>query len=511
MSGLQVDGERWLISLARGAEFIETLVEGIIVVDDKGVVVDCNKAAGEILLVETNDLLGANIFEPQLGNTYEDGSPIPLSENPFMVTLQTGEACHDVTIGVDLPSARRWLRTETTPLTLKGSGRGALIAFADITPQVWMERNYQFFLYMNQIVIGANSVPKFFESLCTGFVEVARCDLASISFDDFDHPGAIETLYAAGATDFLYEGMGSWLAREEDGLGPTGTAMRTRVTQVANLLDTYPGYEPWRERAQKFGFKSLVAVPFTFGQRTGVLTLTSSHSHAFDELALRGLDAVAREIEFGISHLGAVEKLAKALDGTLAVLAEMTESRDPYTEGHQIHVGSLGAAIATHLGLDATMIELIRQSGEVHDVGKIAVPAEILTRPGRLGFHEFELVKTHTTLGADILSKASLPWPLAEVALQHHERMDGSGYPNGLLGSEIIQPAKIIAVADVVEAMTRHRPYRAGLGIDKALDEVSRGAGTSYDADVVKACLAVFAAGFTFESPDELDSPLRVD
>jgi HD-GYP domain-containing protein (c-di-GMP phosphodiesterase class II) len=146
------------------------------------------------------------------------------------------------------------------------------------------------------------------------------------------------------------------------------------------------------------------------------------------------------------------------------------------------------------------LITLIRQSGEVHDLGKVAIPSEILNKPGRLSALEFEIVKGHTTVGFEILSKASLPWPIAEVALQHHERLDGSGYPNGLRANEIIQPALIIAVADVVDAMTQHRPYRPGHGLDAALSEVGSGAGKLYDSDVVEACLAVFKNGFTFES-----------
>jgi HD-GYP domain-containing protein (c-di-GMP phosphodiesterase class II) len=170
-------------------------------------------------------------------------------------------------------------------------------------------------------------------------------------------------------------------------------------------------------------------------------------------------------------------------------------------------------AIATQYGLDIKMIELIRQSGDVHDIGKIAVPSEILTKPSRLSPLEFEMVKLHTVVGYEILSKASLPWPIAEVALQHHERLDGSGYPYGIPGGEIILPARIIAVADVVEAMTQHRPYRPGLGLDKALAEVSAGAGTLFDADVVESCIAVFEAGFTFANPSSsrASDPSKID
>jgi len=234
-----------------------------------------------------------------------------------------------------------------------------------------------------------------------------------------------------------------------------------------------------------------------------VLAIYDHNSFSFDEMTVRGLEGIAREAEFGISHLRSTRHLATALNGTLAALGQMTEIRDPYTAGHQHQVGSLGsnlaAAIATEYNLDKTMIELIRQSGEVHDIGKIAIPSEILTKPGRLSTAEFEIIKSHPRVGYDILSRASLPWPIAEVALQHHERMDGSGYPNGLLGDEIILPARIIAVADVAEAMIHHRPYRPGLGIDKALAELAEGAGVRYDAGVVECCLAAFEAGFTFE------------
>jgi HD-GYP domain-containing protein (c-di-GMP phosphodiesterase class II) len=184
----------------------------------------------------------------------------------------------------------------------------------------------------------------------------------------------------------------------------------------------------------------------------------------------------------------------------------MTEARDPYTEGDQRRVGALAVAIARELGLSAKEIDLIRQSSNVHDVGKISVPAENLTRPGKLSRLEFEMVKHHSQIGSGILARARLPWPIAEVALQHHERLDGSGYPSGLRGDEIIMPARIISVADVVEAIAHHRPYRPAWGLDLALAEVRAGAGTKFDADVVAACIAVFDAGFTFSQANSASS-----
>ncbi len=150
--------------------------------------------------------------------------------------------------------------------------------------------------------------------------------------------------------------------------------------------------------------------------------------------------------------------------------------------------------------MSTEMIEGLRMAGLVHDIGKIHVPAELLSKPGRLSELEFSVIKTHSQAGYEILMDVEFPWPIAETVLQHHERLDGSGYPSGLKGAEISLEAKIIAVADVVEAMSSHRPYRPALGVDKALEEISQNKGKLYDADVVDACLNVFKdEGFKFE------------
>jgi len=184
--------------------------------------------------------------------------------------------------------------------------------------------------------------------------------------------------------------------------------------------------------------------------------------------------------------------------GVIAALGHTIEARDPYTAGHQRRVGELAAAMATHMGLGDDRAKGLRVAGMLHDVGKIIVPAEILARPGRLTETEFELIKSHTRTGFEILRPIHFPWPVAEVALRHHERLDGSGYPDGLSGDEILLEARVLAVADVIEAMASHRPYRSALGTAAALDEVRSGAGSRYDADAAAACEHVFAEGFVF-------------
>ncbi len=489
-----------LDTLASAEGFIDTLTEGIVLVDHAGSVVAGNRAASEILVVEPDVLVGANLFDAPLRATFEDGSPVPRDEHPVMDTLTTGATRSHEVIGLDLPTARRWLMFDSSPYPVGGSPDGAVVKFVDITMQVWRQRNFEVLHRVNHIMVSAVDLPDFFQMLCVSSIELARCTLALISVSDADSPGGMRILTSAGANDEILEAIQSWSSTPPSELGPTSVAMRTKTIQLVNVQDDASDAEPRWPLAERLGFNSLAATPFAYGDETGVLTLCSPHHHAFDELAARGLDVIAREIEFAISHMRSVRELARALDGTLAALGQMTESRDPYTEGHQLGVGDLAAAIAARLGMDSRMVELVRQSGEVHDIGKIAVPSEILTRPGRLTGPEFEIVKTHTLVGSDILSKASLPWPIATVALQHHERLDGSGYPYGLVGDAISFSARIIAVADVVEAMTKHRPYRAGLGLEEALAEVTRGVGTLFDAEVVRACHDIFNEGFTFPS-----------
>jgi len=177
------------------------------------------------------------------------------------------------------------------------------------------------------------------------------------------------------------------------------------------------------------------------------------------------------------------------------------EARDPYTAGHQRRVSELAAAIALEMGLPEEQVNGIHLAAMIHDVGKIHIPAEILSKPGKLNDIEFMLVKTHPQSGYDILKGVKFPWPIADIILQHHERMDGSGYPQGLKDGEILLESRIMAVADVVEAMSSHRPYRPALGIMAALSEIDRGRRSVYDPEVVDACLRLFVEKrFAFSS-----------
>jgi len=188
-------------------------------------------------------------------------------------------------------------------------------------------------------------------------------------------------------------------------------------------------------------------------------------------------------------------QLERAMLGTLEALSMMSELRDPYTVGHERQVGDLAAAIGRELGLPEERVKGLRVIGYLHDIGKITVPAEILSKPGHLSHLEFELIKTHPQAGYDILKSVEFPWPVVEAIVQHHEHLDGSGYPNGLRGDAISLEARIISVADTVEAMAHHRPYRPVVGLENALNELRTGAGIRFDPAVVEACLRLFQEG----------------
>jgi putative nucleotidyltransferase with HDIG domain len=205
-----------------------------------------------------------------------------------------------------------------------------------------------------------------------------------------------------------------------------------------------------------------------------------------------------RELEQKVEERTA--ELRETLEGTILALTMTVEYRDPYTSGHQQRVSDLAGAIAKEMGFPKDKIMGIRMAGVIHDIGKIAIPVEILSKPGRLSKTEFDLIKIHSQVGYDILKSIKFPWPIAQIVLQHHERMDGSGYPQGLSGEDILMEARIMAVADVVEAMASHRPYRPAVGIDKALEEISKNREALYDPEVVDACLMLFKdKGFKFK------------
>ena len=222
---------------------------------------------------------------------------------------------------------------------------------------------------------------------------------------------------------------------------------------------------------------------------------------ATDLTEVKQIEEIVAAKKMALAALQASHQLQESLEESIKAIANTVESRDEYTAGHMRRVGQLAPAIARELGLSEDTIHGIELASTIHDVGKISIPVEILTKPAKLSKLEYLLIQTHAEAGYDIVKNIKFPWPIALTILQHHERMDGSGYPQGLKGEEISFESRIIAVADVIEAMVSRRPYRSELGIDAALAEIRQGRGTLYDPAVVDACVRLFEEkSFSFAS-----------
>jgi len=259
-------------------------------------------------------------------------------------------------------------------------------------------------------------------------------------------------------------------------------ALKQPLREVFRTVVSREGDEPeivlWARNGKKFSIEE-TSMPMSDGRHN-----SSGHVLVFRDVTAR------RSAEKELKE--SWEKLHEALEGTIQAMALTIEIRDPYTAGHQRRVSKLSCAIAQDLGMSEFQVEGLRVAGDIHDIGKIYVPAEILSKPGQITAIEYGIIKTHPQVGFDILKTIKFPWPVAQIVLQHHERLDGSGYPMGLTSDQIVKEARILTVADIVEAMSSHRPYRPAQGIDKALAEVVQNKGRFYDTDAVDACVKLF-------------------
>jgi len=293
----------------------------------------------------------------------------------------------------------------------------------------------------------------------------------------------------------------------KNAVGVTDRALRTGEVQFSDDIPGDPLASPWQSWARVKGYRSAIAVPLRLpDEQLACLTLYSATAGIWSEPERRLLLDMAADLSFGIKALRTAianienqARLRESLEQTIGVISDTVEHRDPYTSGHQKRVGKICSAMAAEMGLSPDRIHGLRLAASIHDMGKMGIPAEILSKPGALSAMEFNLVKEHSAIGFNILKGVSFPWPIAQIILQHHERIDGSGYPNGLKGDDLLLESRILAVADIVEAMTSHRPYRPALGIAAALDEITAQRGVSLDAAAVDACLRIFRErGFDF-------------
>ncbi len=352
----------------------------------------------------------------------------------------------------------------------------------------------------NQLLLRVKSSSELFRQICNALMSVRDFKFVWMGVLE-DQTRSVKPVAWAGAEQGLLSAIRISVDDSPQGRGPTGTALRTRTVFVSNDVESLDCPSGHKNELLKRGFLSVAAVPIIAeGKAVGGIQVYTAHKGAFGDDEVQLLEEVAGDVAVGLITLKLQEEvhsrlndLQKVFGQTVQAISTLCEMKDPYTAGHERRVAQLSYAIGTQMKLPASKIEGLHVAAHLHDAGKVAVPTEILSKPGKLNQYEFGLIKAHTQVGYEVLRTIEFPWPVAETALQHHERLDGSGYPAGLVGDQIILEARIVGVSDVVEAMASHRPYRPAVGVDKALLEILKGKGTLYDPAVVDACVTAFS------------------
>lgn len=455
----------------------ESAKDGILVLDlERGQVLDVNPALMDLLGSRRDDVIGRTLAGLEGFVGADTGAAL------FDEVRQRGEV-HRPDLPVTTRDGRQ-LRIEFVGSRYRVDHEQVIQCnVRDITARTLAEtalrrtnRALKTLTGCNGVLVHATDEGQLLAEMCRIIVETGGYRRAWIGlWDDAGH-----TLRPLG-------GAGSPWADHDLGRGPLGEVVRTGTFQV--MRDGAPP-----------GDGSVLLLPLaSAGWVLGVLSIHSAEVQAFDEEEIRLLAELGEDLGYGLSalrtrakHNQALHRLEASMEATIQAVAGTLEMRDPYTAGHQHRVGELAIAIARELGMAETEIHGLYLASIVHDLGKIRIPAEILCKPGRLLPIEYELIKTHAGAGFDLLKAVDFPWPIAQIVAQHHERLDGSGYPHGLVGDQILLHARIMAVADVVEAMASHRPYRAALGIAAALAEIKEHQGRLYDPQAVAACLGLF-------------------
>lgn len=352
----------------------------------------------------------------------------------------------------------------------------------------------------NQALIHATDEDSLLQEMCEVAVKVGGYRLAWIGYAHDDAGKTIQLMAQAGLQkDWPNPSPLTW-SEERYASCPAGHSIISRAPVIVQDIQRDTALQSWHENARQYGYASCIALPLMDGNHPfATLVLFDEKMDAFDPNEIELLEEMGGDLAFSIltlrvkaAHREHEQRLRRNMLQTVEAIVGIVEMRDPYTSGHQRRVAELARAIAGQMGLSDEEQQAIHLAGLVHDLGKIRVPAEILSKPGRLNEIEYGLIKVHPQAGYDILKGIDFFWPIAQMVLQHHERIDGSGYPLGLKGDAILLGARILCVADVVEAMSSHRPYRAGLGMESALSEITSGCGNLYDEKVVDACVTLF-------------------
>jgi PAS domain S-box-containing protein/putative nucleotidyltransferase with HDIG domain len=485
----------------RFRRLFESSKDGILILDaETGMLLDANPFITELLGYARADCIGKHFWDLGFLKNVETNKDkfLGLQQQEYMryedITLETaqGQMIHvEFISNVYLVDNARVIQCNIRDITRRKLAEDKNLRLGQM---------YRTIHRCNETLVRATDELELAREMCRVLTEEGGIRMAWVGYAEQGADKRILPVAAAGIEEGAIGSLNPTWADEGQGKGPVGEAIRTGKASVCPDIRSDAQCEHELEQAARRGYLTVAAIPLKFDQDgLGVLVVYGAQANEFPEDIISLLEELAGDLAFGISNLrsrvdrlGILEKLEHSLDHAVTAIAATVEMRDPYTAGHQRRVAKLATAIATEMKLSADQVQGLHMACVVHDIGKIHVPAEILSSPAKLTDAEFDILKTHPKVGWDILKGIDFPWPVAEMVYQHHEKLDGSGFPRGLKGDEILLEARILTVADVVEAMSSHRPYRPGFGIFPALQEISRNKGKLYDAAVVEACLRVF-------------------
>lgn len=490
----QVDSEE------RYQRLFETAQDGILILNaTTGEILDANPFISKISGYSNKELLGKYLWDLGFSKNIAE------NKDKFIELQEKGYVRYE-NLPIETEQGERYFVEFVSNSYMVGGAKVIQCNIRDITHRVSLEKingelsmMYQVILRCNQVLLYETTAKALIAQMCKVLVSSGGFQAAWVGFTPVKSENLIHPIAAEGIDNEYFDTMNSNIEKKD----PNWLVLKGIYSHELFVCQDLQQDEQdllERELALKYSFNSMAVIPIKSLKMTPYILVVYGHANydlTDDLIAL--LQNLASDIAFGIDnleahtdHLKLLEKIDKSLNNTISAIASMVEQRDPYTAGHQRRVADLAVAIATDMGLSSEQIMGLQMACVVHDIGKIHIPAEILSKPNLLTDAEYEIIKTHPKAGWEVLKNIDFPWPVAEMVYQHHERLDGSGYPRGLKDNEILLESRILMVADVVDAMSSHRPYRPSLGIFPALQEIMQHKETLYDERVVDACVKLF-------------------
>lgn len=494
------DSYQQVESEERYQRLFETAQDGILILDaGSGKILDANPFIAKLTGYSKVELLDKYIWD--LGFFKN----IAANQDKFIELQKKGYVRYE-NLPIETKQGKRHYVEFISNSYLVGSSKVIQCNIRDITSRVSLEKinselglMYQVIFRCNQVLIHEITVNALITEMCKVLVSLGGFRAAWVAYTPVNSEDLIQPIAAEGLETDYFDKMNMNIENNEHNWLVLKGIYSHKMFACQDLQHGKQHFIE-RELALKHSFNSMAVLPIKSLKMTPYILVVYGHNpHELTDELIALLQNLASDIAFGINnleahadHLKLVENTQKSLNNTISAIASMVEQRDPYTAGHQRRVANLAVAIATDMGLSSEQIIGLRMACVVHDIGKIHIPAEILSKPGLLSEAEYEIIKTHPKAGWEVLKKIDFPWPVAEMVYQHHERLDGSGYPRGLKDNEILLESRILMVADIIDAMSSHRPYRPALGILQALQEIMQHKGSLFDEQVVDACVKLF-------------------